>query len=47
MGRTIPTAIQMLHQEVDSWKPFRAILSKSERKQFDKMEGAHTSTTMQ
>ena len=42
MGRTIPTATQMLHQGIEAWRPFRKMLPKSERKQFDKMlEGAH------
>jgi hypothetical protein len=37
MGRTIPTATQMLHQEIEVWQPFRKMLPKSERKYFDHM----------
>lgn len=35
MGRTLPTQIQMLHQEEDSWKSFRRALRKEDQAAFD------------
>lgn len=37
MGRTLPTTTELLQREIESWKPFRAMLPKSERKEFDAM----------
>jgi hypothetical protein len=42
MGRTLPTATTLLHQEKEQWREFRAALPKSERKLFDEMfDSAH------
>ena len=42
MGRTLPTTTEILKREIEEWKPFRDMLPKSERKQFDEMlRGAH------
>jgi hypothetical protein len=37
MGRIIPSFRTVLEMEKEEWKPFRNALSKSDRKQFDKM----------
>ena len=37
MGRTIPSFRIMLEMEKEEWKPFRAALNKSEKKEFDDM----------
>lgn len=37
MGRTIPSFRTVLEMEKDEWKPFRVVLDKSERKEFDDM----------
>jgi hypothetical protein len=37
MGRTIPSFRIALAMEKEEWKPFRAMLDKSERKEFDDM----------
>src|SRR5215203_2826567 len=37
MGRTIPSFRNVLAMEKAEWKPFRNVLDKSERKEFDQM----------
>src|SRR5215213_9630371 len=37
MGRTIPSFRNVLAMEKAEWKPFRNVLDKSERKEFDEM----------
>jgi hypothetical protein len=37
MGRTVPSFRIVLEEEKEEWKPFRAALDKSERKDFDEM----------
>lgn len=37
MGRTIPTATQLLRRAQEEWKPFRQQLSEEDRKIFDEM----------
>ena len=37
MGRTVPSFRIVLEEEKQEWKPFRAALNKSEKKEFDDM----------
>lgn len=37
MGRTTPTTTELLRREIEAWKPFRAMLPKKDRKEFDAM----------
>jgi hypothetical protein len=36
MGRTLPTQIQLLHQEEESWKLFRRALRQEDQRAFDR-----------
>lgn len=37
MGRTLPTQIQLLHQEEDAWKAYRRALRKEDQEAFDQV----------
>ncbi|NWG37822.1 hypothetical protein [Nitrososphaera sp.] len=37
MGRTLPTATDLLRRGIEEWRPFRAMLPRADRKDFDAM----------
>ena len=37
MGRTLPTIVQLIHSEEDSWRSFRRALLKEDQELFDRL----------